>query len=512
VAALLVSGGVCSDRAVKGGFGIVAAMSTDYTTHQGGAPLSGERRMAGPYQLLREIARGGMARVHLAYDTKLGREVALKELAGLTLSNPTLARRFAQESHVTSRLSHPNVVTVYDCFEADGRSYIAMEYLERGSLRPHVGRLETAQAAGVLEGVLAGLAHAETQQIVHRDLKPENLLVTADGRIKIADFGIAKAYTNLGQQLTATGTAVGTPSYMAPEQALAKGVGPWTDLYALGVVAYELFTGELPFKKEDVAVLMEHVHDPVPPPRGVRPDLDPDLEQWILWLLQKEPAQRPQSAQIAWDRLEDVVLPLCGPRWRREARLGGPERKPLSEAEFPSIVATPPVTGGGEPYATYVPPMPPMPPVTPVTPVTPAPEPVATPAPPPVTPPPAQPVPTFMPATPPPAPSAPRRRVPGGRRVAIAAASLALLAAGGAAATLTMTPGAETVDMRLVERQVRTTLASQYDIVAVRCPSSVPVRPGGGFECVAEARGGQAMPVTVEQGARRGQFDVRPHL
>jgi serine/threonine protein kinase len=505
---------VGGDRTLKAPFAIVAAMTSEYRTHHGGAgigssvqtppttPATGDLRTAGPYRIQREIARGGMARVHLAFHTQLGREVALKELLGLSVTNATLAQRFAQESRVTSDLSHPNVVTVYDCFEADGHSYIAMEYLERGSLRPHVGRLSTAQVAGVLEGVLAGLAHAETRQIVHRDLKPENLLVTSDGRIKIADFGIAKAYSDLDPHLTQTGTAVGTPSYMAPEQAMAREIGPWTDLYALGVVAYELFTGELPFKKEHMAALMQHVQDPVPPPRAVRPDLDPRLEAWVLWLLEKDPARRPQTAQAAWNDLEDAVLPLCGPRWRRDARLdpvGDQARKPLSEAEFPSIIATPPPVGVPEPYRTYLPPAahplpaadPPAPPAPPVT---------------------APPSPPALPLVTPPPPPARERAHRRGRRLAIVATSLGLLAGGGAAAALVLTPGAETVDMRLVEREVREALGAQYDVVAVRCPESVPVRPGRAFECVVEARGDQSMPVTVEQGARPGELDVRPHL
>ena len=143
-------------------------------------------------------------------------------------------------------LSHPNIVTVHDYFEHDGTPYIAMEYVERGSLRPYIGRMTFAQIGGVLEGLLAGLTNAEQHGIVHRDLKPENLMVTSDGRVKIADFGIAKATTKMqtGAFLTATGTTVGTPTYMAPEQAMAQDIGPWTDLYSVGCMAFEMFTGQ----------------------------------------------------------------------------------------------------------------------------------------------------------------------------------------------------------------------------------------------------------------------------
>src|ERR671932_647850 len=156
----------------------------------------------------------------------VGRFVALKELGAFHASDASFAQRFLRESRVAGSLSHPNIVTVHDYFEHDGTPYIAMEYVERGSLRPYVGHLSFAQIGGVLEGLLAGLAHAESHGIVHRDLKPENLMVTADGRVKIADFGIAKATTKMqtGAFLTAAGMTIGTPRYMAPEQARAERV------------------------------------------------------------------------------------------------------------------------------------------------------------------------------------------------------------------------------------------------------------------------------------------------
>ena len=203
-------------------------------------------KTVGRYEILREVGRGGMAMVYLARQTDLDRFVALKELAAFHASDAAFAQRFLRESRVAGSLSHPNIVTVHDYFEHDGTPYIAMEYVERGSLRPFVGQLTLAQIGGVLEGLLAGLAHAEQHGIVHRDLKPENLMVTSDGRVKIADFGIAKATRQMqtGAFLTATGTTVGTPTYMAPEQAMAQDIGPWTDLYSVGCMAFEMFTGQ----------------------------------------------------------------------------------------------------------------------------------------------------------------------------------------------------------------------------------------------------------------------------
>src|SRR5919205_3054272 len=235
----------------------------------------------GRYEIVGELGRGGMAVVYEALHVELGKTVALKELV-LGAADAHLAERFLREARTSGALSHPNVVAVFDYFEHEGLPYIAMEYVGGGSLRPLVGTLTLAQVAGVLEGVLAGLAHAERHGIVHRDLKPENLLVTAEGLIKIADFGIAKAVdrTAVGQSLTAAGMTIGTPRYMAPEQARAERVGPAADLYSLGVVAYELFTGRVPFGDEDTpfaALLMQHIGSPVPDPLAGRPDLDPAI-------------------------------------------------------------------------------------------------------------------------------------------------------------------------------------------------------------------------------------------
>src|SRR5436190_18073760 len=143
-----------------------------------------------------------------------------------------------------------------------------MEYGAHGSLRPYVGRLALPQFAGVMEGILAGLAHAETYGIVHRDLKPENIMVTGDGRVKITDFGIGKATQKAGTAafLTATGTTVGTPTHMAPEQAMAQDIGMWTDLYSVGVMAWEHVVGRVPFYDTEapMMILMRHVNEPIP--------------------------------------------------------------------------------------------------------------------------------------------------------------------------------------------------------------------------------------------------------
>jgi hypothetical protein len=263
-----------------------------------------------------------MAIVYLARQPTLDRDVALKRLQ-LESTDPTLARRFVREARLAAGLDHPNVVTLFDFFEDGGVPYIAMEYVRGGSLRRLVGHLTLPQVFGVLEGVLAGLAHAESHGIAHRDLKPENVLVTREGGVKIADFGIARAYNALTPSLTQTDSAIGTPSYMAPEQVTGDPLGPYTDLYALGVIGYELLSGHPPFNTgtPPVAVLYRHVHTPPPPLAELAPDAPAAACRWVEWLLEKDPAARPPSAAAATQVLEEIAVDEIGPYWRRDAAI-----------------------------------------------------------------------------------------------------------------------------------------------------------------------------------------------
>jgi serine/threonine protein kinase len=303
-------------------------------------------KRVGRFDLLEVIGRGGAAVVYLALQRDLQRHVALKELAPFHLADTSFGERFVAESRLAGAMNHANIVTVHEYFEDGSVPYIAMEYLPHGSLRSYIGRLSMAQIAGVLEGVLAGLAHGEAHEIVHRDVKPENLLVAVDGRVKIADFGVARAYSKAATRavVTVAGTTIGTPAYMSPEQALGSDLTPATDLYSLGVVAWELLTGQVPFDETDtpVAVLYRHVHEPVPSVRSVAPDVDEGIAEWLEKMLAKRPEDRFQSADEAWVALEDIVLELLGPRWRREARLALDEETPrpqrtLTPASFHSV-------------------------------------------------------------------------------------------------------------------------------------------------------------------------------
>jgi hypothetical protein len=261
-----------------------------------------------------------MAVVYLARQPALDREVALKQL-DLEVQDVTLAQRFVREARLAAGLDHPNVVTLFDFFEHGSVPYIAMEYVRGGSLRPLVGDLRLPQVFGVLEGVLNGLSHAEERSIAHRDLKPENVLVTRRGGVKIADFGIARAYDALTGHLTSTSAAIGTPAYMAPEQVLSERLGPYTDIYAVGVMAYELLAGRPPFGpgSTPMAVLYAHVHHSPPPLADLAPDAPRSVRDWVEWLLAKAPPDRPASAAQAWEALEELAVAELGPYWRRSA-------------------------------------------------------------------------------------------------------------------------------------------------------------------------------------------------
>jgi serine/threonine protein kinase len=265
-----------------------------------------------------------MAVVYLARQLDLDRPVALKMLAGLHAFDPTVTSRFVREARLAGSLNHPNVVTVYEYFEHAGLPYIAMELLPRGPVRPLVGALTVPQVAGILDGVLAGLAHADKYRIVHRDLKPENVMRTEDGGVKIADFGIAKAYDELAAaNLTPTGEFVGAPAYVSPEQALGLPATAASDLYSVGVIAFELLTGTVPFAEaaSASALLVRKVNERPPALRSRRPDIDPALAKWVDRLLERDPSRRPASAQTVRESLEDAADIVGGARWRRRAAL-----------------------------------------------------------------------------------------------------------------------------------------------------------------------------------------------
>jgi serine/threonine protein kinase len=289
-----------------------------------------------------------MAIVHLAHQIQLGRAVALKELDRYGATDPTATARFLREARLAGSLNHPNIAIVHEYLEHGGVPYIAMEYLARGPLRPLVGTLTDAQVVGVLDGILAGLAHAHEHGIVHRDLKPENVMRTNLGGVKIADFGIATAYDELANaNLTPLGEFVGAPGYVSPEQVLGHTATAASDLYSVGVIAFELFTGAVPFAEAGggSALLVRKVNQRAPSMASVRPDLDKRLAEWVDRLLERDPNRRRDGAAAAREALEAAAESALGVSWRREALL--PEAQPATVIREPTqTLRTPELSRG----------------------------------------------------------------------------------------------------------------------------------------------------------------------
>lgn len=292
--------------------------------------MSVETVVAGRYRVERPLGDGAMAKVLLASDGELGRLVAVKILDRQLAADERFRARFAREARVAAGLSHPNVVTVFDVGETEGQPFIVMEYVDGRPLDERLaaeGSLSPAEVCRIGVQVARGLEHAHANGLVHRDLKPGNLLERSDGAVKIADFGIARALE--GTELTEAGTIVGTAAYLAPEQAEGGEITPATDVFALGVVLYELITGRQPWKIDSLASLAGRGAASAPPlPRDVPPALAGAIER----ALSPEPGARPSAAEIA-RRLDSTgddtdativlpgaAVPTSGPRPARRPR------------------------------------------------------------------------------------------------------------------------------------------------------------------------------------------------
>ena len=252
----------------------------------------------GPYRIIEPVGRGGMASVFKAYEASLDRYVALKVLPPEFLHDPTFAERFRREAQTIARLEHPQIIPIfaYDIDAASGTPWMAMRLISGGSLSQRIkrGRLAPAECARILKDVGDALDYAHSAGVIHRDVKPQNVLLDDSGRVYLADFGIAKMVES-SAHMTQTGMITGTPQYMAPEQALGKSIDKSIDIYALGIVAYELFTGRVPFSADTpVAVLMKQASEPMPlPPTN---EVREDVTRAILRATAKDPVARWPSA------------------------------------------------------------------------------------------------------------------------------------------------------------------------------------------------------------------------
>ena len=306
-------------------------------------------RRIGKYEIVGELGRGGMAVVHLARSDD-GSQVALKELGGFHNGDDAAAQRFLREAVVGSSLNHPNIVKVIERLEHAGTPFIVMEWVDGGTLRPFVGELSVAQLGGALESLLSALDHAGRAGIVHRDLKPENVMLTHDGIVKVADFGIAKAKSvveGMDGRLTRTGTAVGTPGYMAPEQAMGGEVSPATDIYATGCIAFEALTGRTPFAGQaPMVMLMSHANADVPDLRTIDPLIAAPIADWVAKATARDPDDRFSDGKEAWAALAPALEEAIGADWRsgatitpEVAEIAPPSSTPIGDGSGPATGA-----------------------------------------------------------------------------------------------------------------------------------------------------------------------------
>ncbi|MBX0326337.1 Stk1 family PASTA domain-containing Ser/Thr kinase [Oscillochloris sp. ZM17-4] len=301
-----------------------------------------QKVLDGRYELDRKIGEGGMARVYLGRDLRLNRRVAIKIPHRHASGDADFLDRFRHEAQAAAILAHPNIVDVYDVGQDGDIHYIVMEYVEGTDLKAVINReapLTAARAVDIAGQIARGLSAAHKAGMVHRDIKPQNVIVTADGRARITDFGVAKSH--LSTALTETGVSFGTVDYISPEQAQGRAATPQSDIYALGIVLYEMLTARLPFKGDSaVAVAMKHVTEEPPPPRQINPQIPAQLEALILRAMDKDPARRPRSAMEFADLIagytqiaqqETVVNPaLAGVGGRPAQR--GPTTQPPRQA------------------------------------------------------------------------------------------------------------------------------------------------------------------------------------
>ncbi|MDQ8165202.1 MAG: protein kinase [Gemmatimonadota bacterium] len=311
-----------------------------------GDPLRDKLRelFGGEIDIERELGRGGMAVVYAGFDTQLQRRVAVKVLLPEIANDRSMADRFLREARTVAALQHPHVVTVYSVRSRDGVDAIVMQFVEGRSLDAVLrdGRALPVPVAGMLLAqAAAGLQHAHDRGVIHRDVKPANVLIDADGRAIVSDFGIARR--DHGPRTTETGLVVGTWAYMSPEQRTADALTPATDQYALGVMAFELLTGQLPYTGSPGEMLRAHMHDPPPSVRTLRPEVSPAVDALVQRMMAKLPGDRLSSLRDA----ERVFQSLVASEGKTTMQLAAFSRGRLSEGS--TVVAAIPRAGIDDP-------------------------------------------------------------------------------------------------------------------------------------------------------------------
>ncbi len=273
--------------------------------------LKADDQFAGRYRVIKQVGKGAFGVVVLVEDTVVKDQFILKFLSPHVAADDNAIQRFTHELRYARKVTHENIIRIYD-FITYGKNYaISMEYFPSHSLTYNIaryGKLDIAKGLNILTQICDGMSAAQAAQVVHRDLKPGNILINKNGKVKIVDFGLAAAASKAGSRLTKTGILVGTPTYMAPEQVRGKTIDSRTDIYALGVIMYEMFTGSPPYSGEDsVGIMFQHVEGNPTPPRELNPDIPQPLQDLILKAMSVDPAQRYQTFQELKTALESLA-------------------------------------------------------------------------------------------------------------------------------------------------------------------------------------------------------------
>ncbi|GAB6929747.1 serine/threonine protein kinase PrkC [Paenibacillus sp. JCM 10914] len=320
--------------------------------------------LAGRYKIIERIGGGGMALVYKAQDILLNRNVAIKVLRQQFVHDEEFIRRFRREAQSAASLSHSNVVSIYDVGQEDEVHYIVMEYIEGQNLNEIIKErapLQVDEAVRIATQICDALGHAHHNQIIHRDIKPHNILIGRNGRVKVTDFGIARAVTST--TITQTGSVVGSVHYFSPEHAKGVVTGEKSDLYSLGIVIYQMLTARLPFLGESpISVALKHLQEEFDDPREVNPLIPQSVENIILKSMRKNPEERYQSAEEMMDDLETCLLPTrrneprmefeddedstrVMPAFKTMQRSGQPHDSSLSDDEEEEVEEEPPGKG-----------------------------------------------------------------------------------------------------------------------------------------------------------------------
>jgi serine/threonine-protein kinase len=319
------------------------------------------------YDIGGELGQGGMGVVVSGQHRQLGRRVAIKQLPVAFAADPAVRRRFISEARVLASLDHPHVVPVYDFVEREGICLLVMEFLPGGTLRSQVaaaGGFTGPHAVAVSLACLSGLSAAHRHGVLHRDVKPENMLFSASEVLKVADFGIAKVLGGPGTVLTRRGDVIGTPAYIAPEQARGGELSPATDVYAVATMLYELLAGVLPFPDvaEDMALLFKHAYEQPVPLREVAPGVPAPVAAAVTRGLATEPADRFATAEAFGTALAEAGTQAWGPGWMSAEQVPIMDAGPImSGAGYPSGPrrAAPAVAAAGSPAGAAIPARPP---------------------------------------------------------------------------------------------------------------------------------------------------------